>query len=85
MKSVKQLQSALAEIKTLSGMLPICCSCKKIRDDKGYWNQLESYISEHSDVLFSHSYCPECAEKFYDEIDKFNLDQATRNGTRLPS
>jgi len=69
---IEQLQSALAEIKTLSGMLPICCSCKKIRDDKGYWNQLETYISDHSDALFSHGYCPECAEKFFEDIDKFN-------------
>lgn len=69
---IEQLQTALAEIKTLSGMLPICCSCKKIRDDKGYWNQLETYISDHSDALFSHGYCPECAEKFFEDIDKFN-------------
>jgi len=72
---IGQLQNALSEIKKLSGMLPICCSCKKIRDDKGYWNQLESYISDHSDVMFSHSYCPECAEKFYEEIDKMNSDR----------
>ena len=65
---IKELQQALAEIKKLSGMLPICSSCKKIRDDKGYWNQLEQYISDHSDALFSHSYCPECAEKVYEEI-----------------
>ena len=65
---IKELQQALAEIKSLSGMLPICSSCKKIRDDKGYWNQLEQYISEHTDAMFSHSYCPECAEKIYEEI-----------------
>jgi PAS domain S-box-containing protein len=72
---IEQLQSALAEIKTLSGMLPICCSCKKIRDDKGYWNQLETYISDHSDAMFSHGYCPECAEKFYQEIDTFTANR----------
>ncbi len=57
-----ELQEALSKVKTLSGLLPICLSCKKIRDDQGYWKQLESYISEHSEALFSHSYCPECAE-----------------------
>ncbi|MBU5635143.1 response regulator [Geomonas sp. Red69] len=58
----QELQAALSRVKELSGLLPICMTCKKIRDDQGYWNQLESYISEHSEVLFSHSYCPECAE-----------------------
>ncbi|MBJ6749070.1 response regulator [Geomonas anaerohicana] len=55
------LQAALSRVKELSGLLPICMTCKKIRDDQGYWNQLECYISEHSEALFSHSYCPECA------------------------
>ncbi|MGL4368223.1 MAG: PAS domain-containing protein, partial [Spirochaetota bacterium] len=62
------LQKALSEVKTLSGMLPICASCKKIRDDQGYWNQIEVYIQEHSDVDFSHSLCPECAQKLYPEL-----------------
>ncbi len=53
------------KIKTLSGFLPICASCKKIRDDKGYWNQIESYIKEHSEAEFSHSICPDCTEKLY--------------------
>ena len=64
----EKLEKALAEIRTLSGMLPICASCKKIRDDKGYWNQIESYISEHSDAIFSHSICPDCAEKMYPDL-----------------
>ncbi len=64
------LQEALAEVKTLSGLLPICASCKKIRDDKGYWNQIESYISEHSEAEFSHGICPECAKKLYPEFYK---------------
>ena len=64
-KLIVELKKALSEVKVLSGMLPICTSCKKIRDDKGYWNQIESYISEHSDALFSHSICPDCAEKLY--------------------
>ena len=70
-KLIHHLQEALAEVKLLSGFLPICTSCKKIRDDKGYWNQIESYISTHSDVKFSHSLCPECAKKLYpDLVDK---------------
>jgi CheY-like chemotaxis protein len=64
---IGELQEALASIKTLRGLLPICCHCKKIRDDKGYWSQLERYIHEHSDAEFSHSICPECLGKFYPE------------------
>jgi hypothetical protein len=62
-----ELRNALSKIKTLSGMLPICASCKKIRDDKGYWNQIESYIKHHSEAEFSHSICPECAKILYPE------------------
>ncbi len=64
---LKDLQEALAHVKILSGMLPICSFCKKIRDDKGYWNQLEEYITDHSDVEFSHGLCTECAQKHYGE------------------
>ncbi|MCI0437545.1 MAG: GAF domain-containing protein [Chloroflexi bacterium] len=60
-----ELQEALAKIKTLRGLMPICASCKKIRDDKGYWNQIEEYIRDHSDAEFSHGICPECAVKLY--------------------
>jgi hypothetical protein len=60
---VAELQRALGEIKRLSGLLPICFSCKKIRDDHGYWNQIEKYISEHSEAEFTHGICPECAQK----------------------
>jgi len=63
-----ELQKALDEVKTLSGFIPICASCKNIRDDKGYWNQLEAYIQEHSDAKFSHGICPDCAKKLYPEI-----------------
>ena len=59
------LQSALDEVDELSGLLPICSSCKKIRDDKGYWNQIETYIKNRSSVEFSHSICPDCKEGFY--------------------
>jgi PAS domain S-box-containing protein len=65
---IKSLQDSLAKIKTLSGMLPICASCKKIRDDKGYWNKIETYIAKHSEAEFSHGICPECAKKLYPEI-----------------
>ncbi len=63
--TIVQLQDALATIKKLSGLVPICANCKKIRDDKGYWNQIESYIEKHSEALFSHSICPDCAEELY--------------------
>ena len=65
-----KLQDALAKVKILSGLLPICANCKKIRDDKGYWNQIEAYIRDHSEADFSHSICPECAKKFYPEFHK---------------
>jgi len=67
-KLIVELQDAIAEIKTLSGLLPICAHCKKIRDDKGYWRQIESYIIEHSEAEFSHGICPECAKKLYPEL-----------------
>jgi PAS domain S-box-containing protein len=65
--TVEELKTALAEIESLRGMIPICASCKKIRDDKGYWTQLESYFRKHSIAEFSHSICPECIEKLYPE------------------
>jgi len=68
-KLVLELQGALENVKTLSGLLPICANCKKIRDDKGYWNQIEAYISDHSEADFSHSICPECAKKLYPDLD----------------
>lgn len=64
-----ELENALEEIKQLSGMLPICSFCKNIRDDKGYWKQIESYIRDHSEAEFSHSICPECAKKHYPDLD----------------
>lgn len=69
-KVICELTEALSEVKTLSGLLPICASCKKIRDDKGYWNQIEVYIRKHSGAEFSHGICPECARKLYPEIFK---------------
>lgn len=69
-----KLKLALQEIKTLQGILPICSSCKKIRNDKGYWEQIESYIAEHSDAEFSHGLCNECVEKIYGEQKWLNKD-----------
>lgn len=66
-KLIAELNAALAKVKLLSGFLPICASCKKIRDDKGYWQQIESYIKEHSEAEFSHGICPDCAYKLYPE------------------
>jgi ABC-type amino acid transport substrate-binding protein len=71
-KLIVELQKALDEVKTLGRLLPICASCKKIRDDKGYWNQLESYIQEHTGTAFSHGICPDCAKKLYPDLDLYD-------------
>ena len=67
-KLIGELRTALDEVKTLRGIIPICASCKNIRDDGGYWNQIESYIARHSEASFSHSICPDCAKKLYPEL-----------------
>lgn len=72
---IVELEDALHKVKTLSGFLPICTSCKKIRDDNGYWNQIESYIQTHSDADFSHGICPDCAKKFYPDIDLYDENE----------
>jgi PAS domain S-box-containing protein len=64
---IRELQKALAEVKVLSGLLPICSFCKKVRDDRGYWKQIEAYISEHSELLFTHGLCPDCLSHHYPE------------------
>ncbi len=64
-KLLIQLEQSMKEIRKLRGFLPICANCKKIRDDKGYWTQVEVYISEHSEAEFSHGICPDCAQKMY--------------------
>jgi hypothetical protein len=61
----EELESALAEIRHLRGILPICSSCKKIRDDKGYWHQVEAYLLDHSEIEFSHGICPDCFKRLY--------------------
>ena len=65
---IAELQNALSEIKTLSGLIPICSNCKGVRDDKGYWNELEEYLKTHSDADFTHSICPNCAKVLYPEL-----------------
>jgi two-component system, response regulator PdtaR len=66
---IKELQDALAKIKTLSGLIPICAWCKKIRSDTGYWQTVEQYIGEHSQAEFTHGMCPDCAKKFLKQDD----------------
>ncbi|MCK5679702.1 transporter substrate-binding domain-containing protein [bacterium] len=65
-----ELVAALEEIKTLKGIIPICMHCKEIRDDRGSWNQLEKYITEHSEAQFSHGVCDKCVEKYYSDVLK---------------
>lgn len=68
-ETINKLNQALAKVKKLSGLLPICAYCKKIRNDRGYWGQIESYIQEHSEAEFSHGICPDCAKKYYPDFD----------------
>jgi len=63
-----ELENSLREVKTLNGLLPICCSCKKIRNDAGYWSDVEQYISDHSDLQLTHGFCPDCIKRLYPEL-----------------
>lgn len=65
-KLIRELEDALSQVKQLKGLLPICMYCKKIRDDKNYWHAVESYITKHSETMFSHGVCPECKKKYLD-------------------
>ena len=67
---VRDLESALSHVKQLHGLLPICCYCKKIRDDRNYWHQVESYVANHADVRFSHGICPECSAKLKEQLER---------------
>jgi len=67
---VRELEGALSHVKQLHGLLPICCYCKKIRDDKNYWHQVESYVASHADVRFSHGICPDCGAKLKEQLDR---------------
>lgn len=82
---IEELETALKDVKTLSGFIPICASCKKIRNDQGYWDRIEQYISDHSDAKFSHGICPDCAQKLYpgfcqDVTDQEKPDKSTPHG-----
>jgi hypothetical protein len=72
---VQELRTALARVKLLSGLLPICANCKKIRDDQSYWKQVERYISSHSEATFTHGICPECLHKLYPELEQQVLER----------
>ena len=76
---IVELKRALSEVKKLSGFLPICASCKKIRDDKGYWSEVERYIGEHSEAQFSHGICPDCMRKLYPDIADEVLKDLEKN------
>ena len=77
-KSIAELEHALAQVKQLSGLLPICASCKNVRDDRGYWRQIESYVREHSQAEFSHGICPDCIRRLYPDCDPdCDLDEQT--------
>lgn len=69
---IGELKEALETVKTLSGLIPICANCKKIRDDEGYWQKLEKYISEHSNAIFTHGICPDCEKELYPRRKKDN-------------
>ncbi len=71
-KLIAELEDALSKVKTLSGLLPICSGCNKIRDDKGYWSQVEGYIQEHTDAQFTHGLCPDCIRKYFPESEPEN-------------
>ena len=69
---ITELEEALSKVKTLSGLLPICSGCNKIRDDHGYWSQVEGYIQEHTDAQFTHGLCPDCIRKYFPEMETGN-------------
>jgi hypothetical protein len=77
--SNRELKNALLKIKNLRGLIPICAQCKKVRDDEGYWEQIEKYISEHSDADFSHGICPDCLEKLYGNMKWYRKNK--KNGS----
>ena len=75
---IVELQKALASVKSLSGLLPICASCKKIRDDQGYWSQVERYVQDHSQATFTHGMCPDCAKIYFPGFRKENRPAASK-------
>lgn len=83
-KLVDELTEALSKVKTLGGLLPICANCKKVRDDKGYWNQIELFIRDHSDAKFSHGMCPECSAKFFPDLHEAAMSARLANKAKCP-
>jgi len=77
-KLIQELQYAIENIKTLQGLLPICSNCKKIRDDQGFWNQVEGYIMAHSDAQFTHGICPECSKLLYGDLYEKALEKQNK-------
>jgi CheY-like chemotaxis protein len=80
---ILELKAAMAEVKTLTGIIPICAGCKKIRDDQGFWNQVEAYIQTHSLAKFSHGLCPDCLVRLYPEVADQVRHHATSAGARV--
>ncbi len=68
-EKVKELKQALAEVRTLKGIVPICANCKNVRDDQGYWNRVESYLNEHTEADFTHAVCPDCMKRLYPQFE----------------
>jgi PAS domain S-box-containing protein len=81
---IQELTQALAEVKALSGLLPICSHCKKVRDDQGYWSQIESYLSAHTEATFTHGICPDCAQRFREEIETRRKERADPDEHQAP-
>jgi MASE6 len=79
-----KLKKSLKEVKTLTGLLPICANCKDIRDDKGYWSQLEEYVQQHSDAQFSHGICPQCSDKLYGDQEWYIQMKKEDQSSKLP-
>jgi DNA-binding response OmpR family regulator len=79
---IRELQEAARQIKTLSGIVPICASCKKVRDDQGFWSQVEAYVSEHSEARFSHGLCPECRNRMMSEFDEIKTGSPGAKGKK---
>ena len=77
-KLIGKLQDALDHIKTLRGIIPICAACKNIRDDKGFWHQVETYVREHSEASFTHSICPSCAKRLYPDLEIYKDESSSK-------
>jgi sigma-B regulation protein RsbU (phosphoserine phosphatase) len=74
---ISELELAMSQIRTLRGLFPMCASCKKVRNDQGYWQQVEDYLMEHSEAAFSHALCPDCLKKHYPEYEKIKAKKGT--------